>query len=279
LYWHETMHSKKFYKTDSDFEHELCLTPKQFRRVKIALKALSFLKITLEQNPSKTFYDVDYSALSALICTLPSRDYPLENEQPRPAQKGQPRPAQKGQPRPAQKGQPLYTEITTEKTTEITQNNNTLDEMPATLTKPIGELLSLSLVGLTEKQKAEASVKLSSLSPVQRDLAIQQFNKTVSSGGVKSTPMALLNRLVNLGLQNALESPQIIQPIPSLHPTPKTPAITLEQRENTRAECLKAFVINKKADLLAEFAQKGFVVSRAFGTIIEPDLKLAGLFD
>ncbi|MDD1608694.1 MAG: hypothetical protein LUQ18_09415 [Methylococcaceae bacterium] len=170
-------------------------------------------------------------------------------------------------------------DTTTDLKTDLKPNNNTLDEMPANPTKPIGDILSLSLVGLTEKQKAESSVKLGSLSPVQRDLVIQQFNKTVASGGVKSTPMALLNRLFNLGLENALESPQITKPIPSLRPTPKVPEITLKQRENTRAECLKAFVINKKADLLAEFAQKGFVVSKAFGTIIEPDLKQAGLFD
>ena len=37
--------------------------------------------------------------------------------------------------------------------------------------------------------------------------------------------------------------------------------------------------LDKKADLLKEFAERGCVSSRALGTIIEPDLRLAGLFD
>jgi hypothetical protein len=168
---------------------------------------------------------------------------------------------------------------TTDLKTDLKPNNNALDEIPANPTKSVSEILSLSLVGLTEQQKAEAAIKLSSLSSAQRDIAIQQFNKTVSSGGVKSTPMALFHKLVNLGLQNGLESPQNIQPIPSLHPTPKTPTISVEQRNNTRIELLKAFVMNKKADLLAEFAQKGCVMTNSFGVVIEPDLRLAGLFD
>ncbi|MDD1607533.1 MAG: hypothetical protein LUQ18_03355 [Methylococcaceae bacterium] len=65
LYWHEKC--GKFDKTDSDFALELCLTTKQFRRVKTALKSLSFLKITLEKTPSKTFYDVDSESLATSI--------------------------------------------------------------------------------------------------------------------------------------------------------------------------------------------------------------------
>lgn len=93
LYWHEVMRGK-FYKTDSDFEQELHITPKQFRRVKTELKSLSFLKMTVEQVPPKTFYDVDYEALTALIKSIIGK-----NESPN----GQIEPAQKGQIEPAQK--------------------------------------------------------------------------------------------------------------------------------------------------------------------------------
>ncbi len=41
---------------------------------------------------------------------------------------------------------------------------------------------------------------------------------------------------------------------------------------------IKAFLLAKKTELLKEFAENGFVTSRAFDTIIEPDLKAAGLF-
>lgn len=278
LYWHEVMNGK-FYKIDADFERELHLTPKQFKRVKTVLKSLSFLKITLEQVPAKTFYDVDYGALSALIASMVDR-----NESPQSSQKGQTRLSQKGQTvlsqkgqtEPSQKGQTI-TENTTEIKTEITNNNVT---HPTKYPKPAHEIaLSLSLVGLTEKQNREASVKLAKLSPEQATIAIQMFNQTVASGKIKKSPMALFNQLVNLGLTNDLELPVGVEPMPSPTQTVKTPVINEKERERTRLEVIKAFVSSKKSELLKEFAENGFVTSRAFGTIIEPDLKAAGLFD
>jgi len=69
LYWYEVMHGK-FDKINADFEQELHLTPKQFRRVKTELKSLPFLKITVEQIPAKTFYDVDCESLAASINSM-----------------------------------------------------------------------------------------------------------------------------------------------------------------------------------------------------------------
>jgi hypothetical protein len=273
LYWHNVMNGK-FYKTDSDFEQELHLTPKQFRRVKTALKTLSFLKITVEQNPSKTFYDVDYTAMTALIKQLKppaqkGEPRPAQKGEPRPAQKGEPRPAQKGEPRPAQKGEPLYTETTT----EITKDYNNTPEPQAAA--PITQTL---VVGLTERQKEKASEQLAQLSPDQQGIAIQSFNKKMVSGEMKS-PMAYLNVLVEKGLKNGLEAAGMTKSIQTLTPTPKIPEIDHKAREKLRLECIKAFVANKKDDLLKEFAEHGFVTSRGMGMIIEPDLKAAGLFD
>ena len=67
--------------------------------------------------------------------------------------------------------------------------------------------VEIVLVGLDGKDKAEASRKLSKLAPDQRAIAIQMFNDTVNQGRVKKNPMALLNQLVNLGLNNELEPP------------------------------------------------------------------------
>lgn len=63
------------------------------------------------------------------------------------------------------------------------------------------------------------------------------------------------------------------------HSKPQTPAMTMEERERVRLESIKSMVDRKKADLLAEFSEKGFVMSKAFGVIIKADLILAGLFD
>jgi plasmid replication initiation protein len=62
-------------------------------------------------------------------------------------------------------------------------------------------------------------------------------------------------------------------------PAPIKPEISLKEYENSRLEVIKAFVANKKEDLLKEFAVRGCVSNNALGTIIEHDLRLAGLFD
>ena len=69
LYWHEVMQGK-FDKTDSDFAMDLCVTSRQFKRIKATLKTLSFLKITVEQMPSKTFYEVNEGELIVLINSM-----------------------------------------------------------------------------------------------------------------------------------------------------------------------------------------------------------------
>jgi len=72
---------------------------------------------------------------------------------------------------------------------------------------------------------------------------------------------------------------ELIRKIGLNKPQPAAPTMTMEERERVRLESIKAMVDRKKPDLLAEFSQKGFVMSNAFGTIIEPDLRAAGLFD
>jgi hypothetical protein len=289
LYWHETMHSKKFYKIDSDFEQELHLTPKQFRRVKTELKSLSFLKITVEQVPPKTFYDVDYEALTALIestlnheGTVKGQIEPAQKGEIEPAQKGEIEPAQKGEIEPAQKGQNI-TENTTELKTEITQNNNTDIKQSETFKNSLDKIPLLSLSFLNQEQTAKAIVQLKQLTPNQQALAIEVFNEKAKGGlsGFEREPIAYWNYLISIGKKGEIKPPKMaISQTTELQATsPQKPAMSLKERENTRLECIKVFVASKKADLLKEFAEHGFVTSRGIGMIIEPDLRLAGLFD
>jgi len=254
LYWHNVMNGK-FYKIDSDFEQELHLTPKQFRRVKTALKSLPFLKITVETNPAKTFYDVDYSAMTSAIKKL----NPQKGET-RPAQKGETRPAQKGETRPAQKGQSLYTETTT----EITKNyNNTPDPQNAALTQ--------QLVGLTERQKEMVGEDLAKLTQEQKNIAVQSFNITVSSGKVNNSPMALMSGLIKKGLRNELEPIKATQTAQAMQ-SPET-------AQKTRLDVIKTEISKRKNELLEEFKKKRAVFIQGEGMFYPDDLKIAGLFD
>jgi len=178
-----------------------------------------------------------------------------------------------------QKGEPIpYT--TTNALTNLLPNNNA----PTTSAKSVNEilLLSLSLSGLNEKQKTEASKKLAKLSPNQRDLAVQVFNKTVSAGGVKSSPMALLNQLVNLGLENRLEQTNKVEPIQVTPQKPQKPTISDKDYRSSRIEMIKVLINDpkRKECFLNEFNEKGYAFHNAAGgAIMKPDLEAAGLFD
>src|SRR5574343_1509082 len=294
LYWHEVMRGK-FYKTDSDFEQELHLTPNQFRRVKTELKSLPFLKITVEQIPAKTFYDVDYEALASLIGQIRTH----QKGETVPAQKGETVPAQKGETVPAQKGETI-TENTTENTTENNNNNETIDlnnhaihahelllslnfeEIAPTLSKAFSseqkerqkeEVVLLPLTGLNERQAKEASKKLAQLSPDQREIAIMTFNQTAELGRIRK-PMALVNQLVNLGLNNELEPPlnafnQNPTPTPTqelkTHSEANNEASNEDSRRETILEVLKLKVAKYKDKMLAEFQRNRAVFIQGLG--------------
>ena len=69
-YWAQHEGRDKFHLTDAQLMEETGLTPDEFKLAKRALKALSFLKITREGVPAKTYYEVDAEALAQAIRDL-----------------------------------------------------------------------------------------------------------------------------------------------------------------------------------------------------------------
>ena len=67
LYWYSACGGRKFYKSDSEIMEETRLTEKELRGAKNALKGNSFMNITLEGLPRRTFYDFDLSDLFAQL--------------------------------------------------------------------------------------------------------------------------------------------------------------------------------------------------------------------
>ena len=134
--------------------------------------------------------------------------------------------------------------------------------------------------GLTKRQKEEAREKLAQLSPEQQSIAIQSFNKAVEGNTAKS-PAALMNRLINLGLKNGLETTQMAKPMQTPTQTPKTPAMSDKDYRSARIEVIKALISDpeRKERFLNEFKEKGAVYhGAAGGAIMKPDLEAAGLF-
>lgn len=63
MFWWSKMNGQKFYKTDAEIQEETCLTDNELRGAKDCLKKMSFVKITREGVPCKTFYEIDYPNL------------------------------------------------------------------------------------------------------------------------------------------------------------------------------------------------------------------------
>lgn len=165
LYWHKTMHGRKFYKTDADFSNELILTSKQFERVKSNLKSLDFLTITREQIPAKTFYDVDYDKLAIALCSQNSSSPPplplAESSYP---QKGETVASQTVAASYHQKG-----ETNTENTQRVNQNNNSLT---VAVTPELSPVVVVELEKTFSSEELLAAKKITASLPAQIQLEV-----------------------------------------------------------------------------------------------------------
>ena len=137
----------------------------------------------------------------------------------------------------------------------------------------------LLLNGLvTDKQKALINKKLSRLAVDQRVIAIQMFNDTAAQGRIKKTAMALINQLVNMGLNNELEPPVSV-----FNPQANVVVATKAEKVNTRdlstIERLSSYIAKHKAEVLATFQQMRAVHVHGMGVFYKEDLAAAGLFD
>lgn len=70
MYWWSRIDGDKFYKTDAEAMEETLLTADELRSAKTAMKGLSFIKITREGIPAKTFYEVDFNGLCEKIRSI-----------------------------------------------------------------------------------------------------------------------------------------------------------------------------------------------------------------
>ena len=142
------------------------------------------------------------------------------------------------------------------------------------------EVILLPLSGLNERQAKEASKKLAQLSLDQREIAITMFNQTAELGRIRK-PMALVNQLVNLGLNNELEPPlnAFNQYTPSQAIKTPVEANIEDSRRETVLEILKDKVTRHKARMIEDFKRNRFILIDGLGVFYDEDLRAAGLFD
>jgi hypothetical protein len=63
------MDFKEFYKTDQEISEEMCMSLRDYKKVKAHLKKLDFMKITVRGIPGKTYYKIDINKLVNAIQT------------------------------------------------------------------------------------------------------------------------------------------------------------------------------------------------------------------
>jgi hypothetical protein len=101
--------------------------------------------------------------------------------------------------------------------------------------------------------------------------------------------MALLNQLVNMGLNNELEAPTDVFNAMPTHThtndikTPVEPVMSEEEaKEKEKAQRIriaKQFIEKNKDAMLNDFIRIGAVYIGGHGAFFEPELRAAGLFD
>ena len=65
MYWFSK--KDKFYKTDTEIREETFLTEKELKNAKSKLKKLSFITISREGIPAKTYYQIDWKELEKAL--------------------------------------------------------------------------------------------------------------------------------------------------------------------------------------------------------------------
>ncbi len=201
LYWRDIM-GRTFYKTDADFAEELHISIHKFRRIKRnIIKKLPFVKITLQQIPARTHYEIDFDMLNALLAdgqdsssAQPTKVDSLNNEdqtaitesvhtiteikteitkkQPQPVVVSldilteKEKPAE-GQDVPTSQARKVDNSDTAEHT-RITESAHTITEIKTEITKKQTQPVVVSLDIFNEKEKPAANKFLSTLPPDQQ---------------------------------------------------------------------------------------------------------------
>ena len=65
MYWFSK--KDKFYKTDEDIKNETLLTEKELKTAKNKVKKLSFIKVTREGIPAKTYYEINWGEYEKVL--------------------------------------------------------------------------------------------------------------------------------------------------------------------------------------------------------------------
>jgi len=76
VYWFERMDRQKFYKKDSEIMQETALTTDELRSAKAKLKQLSFIKMTVEGVPARTFYSINFAEFEKAIEAIEPGNFP-----------------------------------------------------------------------------------------------------------------------------------------------------------------------------------------------------------
>jgi plasmid replication initiation protein len=111
---------------------------------------------------------------------------------------------------------------------------------------------------------------------INRNIDYTEEKKRV--GEIKTNVAGYLNKAIENDYA-ATKQTSIFDVAASIVTSKPKEAMTIKEREAIRLDAIKAYVDRNKPDLLVEFSEKSFVMSKAFGVIIKADLILAGLFD
>ena len=141
MYWFSK--KDKIFKTDEEIRDETGLTEKEMRNAKKIIKNLSFITVSKEGIPAKTYYEIDWNTYTEALaqrakqettkgqdCTSPKGETVLAQRAKQETTKGQDCTSPKGETIIVKSFDRDYTETTTKTTTDIKIKNKNISTVP-----------------------------------------------------------------------------------------------------------------------------------------------------
>ncbi|TXL04553.1 hypothetical protein BMR08_16560 [Methylococcaceae bacterium CS2] len=223
VYWRDKM-GRTFYKTDQDFSEELHISLFTFRRIKRnVIKNLPFIKVTRQQIPARTHYEIDYEMLNAFLA---------ENDTPQTTN---------------------IDRLTNIDQTRVLQSAQSITETKTEITKKQQQPVVVNLDAFEEQEKPAVKKFLSTITKDQQ-ITVMAVMMIAIKGTTISNKVGYLRSLVN-AVHNGTFTPNEQK---AQHSPITTEGLLRQERKRKQAEDSRHKVNNKDffANLKVQYGKK-----------------------
>jgi len=193
MYWFSK--KDKFYKTDDEIRNETTLTKKELENAKKHIKNLSFVSVTREGIPAKTYYEIDWEKF---VKVINKHNNPSPQNDETTLHKRGNTVSPKGGNTTPQKGEANIVNLLTDTTQKIQQKEHARDKEPITPAKIIG-FYKQNISSLQDKVKELKSYNLLALYGDELEeiyKGLENYKKALDRGLIESRYVKSLKNFI-----------------------------------------------------------------------------------